>query len=675
MKKTVISIGFTFLIFGSVIAQNAQPLKYYIDKSNMDLSIKPGDNFYEYADGNWIKNNPVPASKTRWGNFDLLREQSSKRMQILLENAEKNRNKNRQSQIIGDFYTSGMDSAAIEAKGYSPIKAQLQQVDEINDLPQLLNEIALLRTTGEASPLFGMYISPDRKNVLKYIPSISFAGTSLPDKDYYSKNDPSSIKIRNAYAVYLKTLFGLCGEDEAQATASKDAVVKIETALAAMQYSRVQMRDPYKSYNKYSLDGLTKLGTVFNWKELFKIMKVNGVDTVLLNNPGLLVTSDSLLKALPLSDWKSYVKWNIIKNAAPYLSSPFVNAEFEFIKVQTGQKEQTPRWERMSNLIDNSLGDFIGELYVEKYFKPEAKVRMLDLVNNLQATFAARIKRLDWMSEATKVKALEKLHAFAKKIAYPDKWKKYEGLTTSKNDFVGNLRNVSTWGYNYMINKMGKPVDRTEMGMTPPTINASYSPTTNGLTFPAGILQYPFFDFGADDAVNYGGIGAVIGHEMTHGFDDQGRQYDAVGNLKDWWVTEDGEKFKAKAQEVVDEYNGFTVNDTIHVNGKLTLGENLADLGGLNIAYEAFTKTNEYKANKKIDGLTPTQRFFLSWAQVWRGNILPDKAAQLILTDPHSPAKWRVNGTVNNLDAWYKAFNIKPGDAMYKKPADRIKIW
>lgn len=675
MKKTVISIGFTFLIFGSVIAQNAQPLKYYIDKSNMDLSIKPGDNFYEYADGNWIKNNPVPASKTRWGNFDLLREQSSKRMQILLENAEKNRNKNRQSQIIGDFYASGMDSAAIEAKGYSPIKAQLQQVDEINDLPQLLNEIALLRTTGEASPLFGMYISPDRKNVLKYIPSISFAGTSLPDKDYYSKNDPSSIKIRNAYAVYLKTLFGLCGEDEAQATASKDAVVKIETALAAMQYSRVQMRDPYKSYNKYSLDGLTKLGTVFNWKELFKIMKVNGVDTVLLNNPGLLVTSDSLLKALPLSDWKSYVKWNIIKNAAPYLSSPFVNAEFEFIKVQTGQKEQTPRWERMSNLIDNSLGDFIGELYVEKYFKPEAKVRMLDLVNNLQATFAARIKRLDWMSEATKVKALEKLHAFAKKIAYPDKWKKYEGLTTSKNDFVGNLRNVSTWGYNYMINKMGKPVDRTEMGMTPPTINASYSPTTNGLTFPAGILQYPFFDFGADDAVNYGGIGAVIGHEMTHGFDDQGRQYDAVGNLKDWWVTEDGEKFKAKAQEVVDEYNGFTVNDTIHVNGKLTLGENLADLGGLNIAYEAFTKTNEYKANKKIDGLTPTQRFFLSWAQVWRGNILPDKAAQLILTDPHSPAKWRVNGTVNNLDAWYKAFNIKPGDAMYKKPADRIKIW
>lgn len=675
MKKTVISIGFTFLIFGSVIAQNAQPLKYYIDKSNMDLSIKPGDNFYEYADGNWIKNNPVPASKTRWGNFDLLREQSSKRMQILLENAEKNRNKNRQSQIIGDFYASGMDSAAIEAKGYSPIKAQLQQVDEINDLPQLLNEIALLRTTGEASPLFGMYISPDRKNVLKYIPSISFAGTSLPDKDYYSKNDPSSIKIRNAYAVYLKTLFGLCGEDEAQATASKDAVVKIETALAAMQYSRVQMRDPYKSYNKYSLDGLTKLGTVFNWKELFKIMKVNGVDTVLLNNPGLLITSDSLLKALPLSDWKSYVKWNIIKNAAPYLSSPFVNAEFEFTKVQTGQKEQTPRWERMSNLIDNSLGDFIGELYVENYFKPEAKVRMLDLVNNLQATFAARIKRLDWMSEATKVKALEKLHAFAKKIAYPDKWKKYEGLTTSKNDFVGNLRNVSTWGYNYMINKMGKPVDRTEMGMTPPTINASYSPTTNGLTFPAGILQYPFFDFGADDAVNYGGIGAVIGHEMTHGFDDQGRQYDAVGNLKDWWVTEDGEKFKAKAQEVVDEYNGFTVNDTIHVNGKLTLGENLADLGGLNIAYEAFTKTNEYKANKKIDGLTPTQRFFLSWAQVWRGNILPDKAAQLILTDPHSPAKWRVNGTVNNLDAWYKAFNIKPGDAMYKKPADRIKIW
>jgi putative endopeptidase len=296
-------------------------------------------------------------------------------------------------------------------------------------------------------------------------------------------------------------------------------------------------------------------------------------------------------------------------------------------------------------------------------------------VNNLQQTFADRISRLDWMTDATKQKALEKLHAFAKKIAYPDKWKTYDGLTASKDDFFGNVRNASTWSYNYMVNKMGQPVDRTEMGMTPPTINASYSSTNNDLTFPAGILQYPFFDFGADDAVNYGGIGAVIGHEMTHGFDDQGRQSDAIGNLNDWWAPEDGNKFKVKAEEVVQQYNAFTVLDTIHVNGKLTLGENLADLGGLNIAYEAFTKTKEFKENKTIDGFTPTQRFFLSWAQVWRNNVLPDNEAQLIVTDPHSPGIHRGNGPIVNIDAWYDAFHVQPGDKMYKKPAERTKIW
>jgi putative endopeptidase len=674
MKKASFSFAAALLFFIGANAQNAAPIKY-IDKANMDLSVKPGDNFYEYADGNWVKSNPVPASKTRWGSFDLLREQSSQRLKTLLENAEKNRSKNRQTQIIGDFYTSGMDSAAIEAKGYSPIKPLLQEVDNIKDIKGLVNEIAVLRTTGAASPLFGMYVGPDRKNVLKYIPSLGFSGTSLPDKDYYSKNDPRSVKIRDAYKVYLNTLFSLCGEDAAQASASAAAVLKIETALAAGQYSRVEVRDPYKSYNKYSLADLSKMSSVFNWKDLFQKMKVKGVDSVLLNNPSLLKKSDSLLTALPLADWKSYVKWNIIRNSAAFLSSPFVNANFAFTQVQTGQKEPTPRWQTMSSVIDRSLGDFIGKLYVEKYFKPEAKARMLDLVNNLQSTFADRIKRVDWMSDATKVKALEKLHAFAKKIAYPDKWKTYDGVTASKNDFIGNIRNVNVWGYDYMVDKMGKPVDRTEMGMTPPTINASYSSTNNDLTFPAGILQFPFFDFGADDAVNYGGIGAVIGHEMTHGFDDQGRQSDAVGNLRDWWLPEDGEKFKVKAQQVVDEYNGFTVDDSIHVNGKLTLGENLADLGGLNIAYEAFTKTKEFKDNKMIDGFTPTQRFFLSWAQVWRGNILPDNAAQLILTDPHSPAQHRVNGSVVNIDAWYKAFDVKPGDAMYKKPEDRIKIW
>jgi putative endopeptidase len=382
-----------------------------------------------------------------------------------------------------------------------------------------------------------------------------------------------------------------------------------------------------------------------------------------------------MLSTVSLNDWKAYLKWNIIKSAAPTLSSAFVNQDFKLEQVLTGQKEQTPRWQRLSGQIDRTLSDLLGQLYVQKYFPPAAKQRMLDLVNNLQQTFEHRITNASWMSEDTKKKAIEKLHAFTKKIAYPDKWETYDGLVIKKDDYFGNVRRASLWAYNYNVTRMGKPVDKTRFGMTPPTINAQYSPTNNDITFPAGILQFPFFDFGADDAVNYGGIGAVIGHEMTHGFDDQGRQFAANGNLQDWWTKEDAEKFTERANMVVNQYNNFKVLDTIHVNGKLTLGENLADLGGLNIAYEAFTHTKQFKEGKSIDGFTPAQRFFLNWAQVWRNNALPETTAQLILTDPHSPGMHRANGPVVNMDAWYEAFNVKPGDKMYVAPEKRIKIW
>ena len=344
-------------------------------------------------------------------------------------------------------------------------------------------------------------------------------------------------------------------------------------------------------------------------------------------------------------------------------------------QVLTGQKEQTPRWQFVSGIIDNQLGDLLGELYVDKYFKPEAKARMLDLVNNLQQTFTSRIKNLDWMSDDTKMKAMEKLNAFTKKIAYPDQWKDYSSITINRGDFLGNIKRASQWSYNDMISRWGKPVDKTRWGMTPPTINAYYNPSNNEIAFPAGILQFPFFDFGADDAVNYGGIGAVIGHEMTHGFDDNGSQYAANGNLANWWTKDDNDKFKLRTQKVVNQYNSFTVLDTVHVNGRLTLGENLADLGGLNIAYEAFTHTKQYKEGKKIDGFTPTQRFFLSWAQIWRSNTLPETQAQLILTDPHSPGMARANGPLENMDTWYAAFDVKPGDKMYQPEAQRIRIW
>ncbi len=647
----------------------------YIDRANMDLSVKPGNNFYNYANGGWVKKNPVPGSKTRWGSFDELRELSSKRLQTLLEGAAKQPGRDRKTQIIGDFYASGMDSVAIDAKGYQPIKADLDRLNMISNSADVLREINNLRINGAGGALFGMSVGADKKNVMKYIPSVSQGGTTLPDRDYYLNNEPRSVTIRTAYKKHLQKMFLLVGEDAASAAKSADAVIKIETELANAQMSRIQMRDPNATYNKFSVKELGNITPKIDWAMMLNDSKIMGADSLLVNNPGFMKKVDNMLSSVPAEDWRSYLRWNLIKNAAPYLSSDFVKADFEFARVQTGQKEQTPRWQRMSGLIDRMLGDMVGELYVKKYFKPEAKDYMVKMVDNLQNTFAERIKKLDWMSDETKTMALAKLNAIAKKIAYPDKWKEYEGVTASKDNFYQNVRNVSNWAYNYNVSRMGKPVNRKEMGMTPPTINASYNPSNNDITFPAGILQSPFFDFGADDAVNYGGIAAVIGHEMTHGFDDQGRQFDAVGNLKDWWSKPDADKFKAKANEVVQQYNALTVLDTVHVKGELTLGENLADLGGLNMAYEAFTKTKQFKEGKKIDGFTPQQRFFLSWAQIWRNNILPETAANLIKTDPHSPGEHRANAPVTNIDAWYEAFNVKEGDKMYKPKEQRTKIW
>ena len=655
---------------------HAQDVKMkYIDPANMNLEVKPGDNFYQYANGNWIKNNPVPASKTRWGSFDELREESSKRLQGLLEFAAINTNKDRKTQIIGDFYTSGIDSLAIEAKGFTPIIGDLARINSIANNEQLQYEIATLRTKGLGSPLFGAFVGVDRKNVTQYIVSIGQGGTTLPDRDYYLKNDARSLKIREAYQQYITKMFMLIGENNSAAAEAAKTILEIETVLAKAQYSRVEMRDPYKTYNKLSIQQLNQLTSLINWNTSLKEMQLPSVDSVIVSNPSFLKEVNQLLTNKNIDSWKVYLKWSTLKSAAPYLSSAFVNTEFEFNSIISGQKAQTPRWQRMSSLIDRTLSDFIGELYVEKYFKPEAKQRMLELVKNLQTAFAERISKLDWMSAETKAKALEKLAAITNKIAYPDKWKTYDGLTIDKNNFFDNIQKISIWQYNFMLSRLGTKVDKTQWGMTPPTVNASYSPSNNDITFPAGILQFPFFDFGADDAVNYGGIGAVIGHEITHGFDDQGRQYAADGNLKDWWTKEDGDKFKTKANEVVEQYNALTVLDTIHVNGRLTLGENLADLGGLNMAFEAFKKTKEFKKGKKIDGFTPTQRFFLSWAQVWRNNVLPETSAQLILTDPHSPGLHRGNGPIVNMDVWYKAFNVQPGDKLYKKPEDRTYIW
>ncbi len=648
----------------------------FIDPANMDLSVKPGDNFYLYANGNWIKSTPVPPSKTRWGSFDKLAEESSQALKDLLEDAANNPGKNELMKRVGDFYASSMDSAAIEKLGYKPIKTYLDAIEALSSKTQVLNHINYLRAKSLASPLYRIGVGQDAKDVTKYIISIGQGGTTLPDRDYYLKNDTRNQKIRAEYVTYITKLFTLCGFDNVKAMANAATIMQLETTIANAQMSRVEMRDPVKLYNKFSVNGLSAKTPNLNWQDILKQLGYKTKqDSLIVSNPKFMVFIDSLLGAVSLKDWKVYLQWGIIKDAAPFLSSEFVNANFAYNQALSGQKEQTPRWQRMSGLIDRQLGDLLGQLYVDKYFNQAAKARMLELVNNLQQSFDSRIKKLDWMSAETKLRALSKLHAFTKKIGFPDKWKDYEGLVIRRDDFLGNLLRCNQWLYNDNINKLGKPIDKTEWGMTPPTVNAYYNPPKNEIVFPAGILRFPFFDFEADDAINYGGIGAVIGHEMTHGFDDQGRQFDGDGNLQDWWTKADADEFKKRADEVVVQYNGFTILDTMHVNGKLTLGENLADLGGLSIAYEAFKNTKQGKSFDKIDGFTPDQRFFLNWAQVWRNNILPEAAAQRIVTDSHSPGMYRTNGPLTNIDAFYKAFDVKEGDKMYKAPEKRTKIW
>ena len=449
----------------------------------------------------------------------------------------------------------------------------------------------------------------------------------------------------------------------------------IEKQFAEAQMSRLEMRDPYKTYNKFTVADFSKTTPALKWNSILTQLKVTGQDTLLVSSPKFFTTLDGMLSKVPVADWKTYLEWNVLKNSAADLSSPFVNANFAFVQAQTGQRVQTPRWQRMASLTDRNIGELLGQLYVAKYFKPEAKARMTEMIKNLRTAFEIRIKNLDWMSAETKEKALAKLHAFTPKIGYPEKWKTYTGLVITPTTYFQNLRNADTWSYKEMISQLGKPVDRTRFGMTPPTVNAYYSATMNEIVFPAGILQFPFFAPDADDAVNYGGIGAVIGHEMSHGFDDSGSQYDKDGNLRNWWTAEDKAKFQEKTKALGEQFDAYTVLDTIHVNGKLTMGENIGDLGGLNAAYTAFKLTKQGQSNEKIDGFTPDQRFFLSWAQVWRGNILDDSAAQLIKTDPHSPGEYRTIGAPVNMDAWYDAFNVKPGDKLYKKPEDRIRMW
>jgi putative endopeptidase len=674
----LILAGGVCLAASAFVIDNIKPKPHvkFIDPANMDKSVKPGDDFYEYANGAWVKKHPIPDKKTRWAAFDILAQENVDRLVGILKDVSKpGQPKGSVKQRVGDLYVSGMDSLAIEKRGYEPIKADLDRISRIKTTDDVVAEITYERTHAIASPLFGFGVGADSKHPDVNIASFYQGGTSLPDRDYYLKDDARTLKIQTAYKQYIVNLFTFTGAETKQAVKNAETIFGIETKLAKAQLSRTELRDPNRSYHKFSVIDFKKLTPHFNWVKLMDDMKAPGQDSVIVGQPDFFKTEDDLVGSTTVDDWKTYLQWGILKNSAGSLSSSFVKASFDFSSVLSGQKVQTPRNERMAGLIDGSLGELLGQLYADKYFKPAAKTYMINLVNNLKGVLGDRIKRVDWMSDETKAKALKKLAAFSVKIGYADKWEEYKGIVIERNDYAGNLKRIGQWRYNFNVSQLGKPVDKKRFNMTPPTVNANYSPNKNEITFPAGILQRPFFDFEADDAVNYGAIGSVIGHEMTHGFDDQGRQFDADGSLHDWWTKTDADKFKARTDKVVEQFNAYTVNDTIHLNGRLTLGENLADLGGVNIAYEAFKKTKQGKSNVKIDGFTPDQRFFLSFAQVWRGQTRPETAAQLVVVDPHSPGVYRAFAALTNIDAWYKAFNVQPGDKLYKKPENRIKVW
>lgn len=678
MNRLIYAAAFAVFMFSGFFGckpGNKEAHKDALDLSGHDTTTSPAANFFQYANGEWVKKTEIPASKTGWGSFYVVNDNALHQMKAILDSCSELQNPEKGSvaQQIGDLYASAMDSATIEKMGLTPLQADLDRIAAIKNVSDILAEITTEYTNGDGA-LFSFYVSPDDKNSNVERPHFDQGGLGLPNRDYYFKTDSISKHIRDAYHQYVAKILSLSG-DSTSATKDAEAIIALETKLASASKAPVELRDPEANYHLFTLDEMSKTAPGIDWQHVLNALHVNE-DTLQVGQPEFYKAVSGLLKNTPIEVWKNYLAFHLINGYASWLSTPFAEARFNFYnKLLNGQQEQEVRWKRASSLVNRTLGDALGQVYVKRYFPPEAKQYMQNLVTNLQQTYRERIRNNEWMSDSTKAKAIDKLNAFVKKIAYPDKWKDYSSIVIDRSSLVGNLKRIGKWHYDYDLNKLGKPTDKTEWFMTPPTVNAYYNPSFNEIVFPAGILQPPFYFQHGDDAVNYGGIGAVIGHEMTHGFDDQGSQYNKDGNLKNWWTKEDREKFEKRAGQVVKQYDNYVVLDSVHVNGKLTEGENIADIGGLAIAYAAFKKTDEGKSDKKINGLTPDQRFFLSFAQIWRIKTRPQRLLWRINNDPHSPEMYRVNGPTSNMAAFYKAFNVKPGDKMYRPDSIRVHIW
>jgi putative endopeptidase len=646
--------------------------------ANLDTTAVPGDDFYRYADGGWIASHPLKAEHARFGAFDELSEQSAGQVKGLIEKVSKKSNEpGGVSQKIGDLYALAMDSDRLNKEKEAPILPYLEKLNKIGGKEEISRTLAMMFRDG-MYPFFSHYVYADDKNSSLNILHINQGGYRMGDRDYYLSNDEHSQLLRTKYVELIEKLFTLAGYAPEETKSASASVMKIETQLAKIASSRVELRDPAANYHKITSSELTELSPEIKWANLFESLGIKGLTDLNVGQLKPVAEVSKIIKEYPLQDIKYYLSWNVLNSASSFLSDDFSNASFEYYgKTLSGKEEQRERWKRAVDILDASLGEAIGQIYVEKYFPPVAKEKMLDLVKNLQTALGERIENLSWMSEQTKDKALDKLANFHVKIGYPDKWRDYSGLTVNKaNSYWDNIILSNNFDYDYMIGKFNKPVDKDEWLMTPQTVNAYYNPATNEICFPAGILQPPFFNMNADDAVNYGAIGVVIGHEMTHGFDDQGRQYDKEGNLSDWWTPEDAKLFKEKTQVLVDYFNNIIVLDSVHANGQLTLGENIADQGGLQVSWQAYQNTLKEKGKPaNIDGFTDPQRFFLAYATVWAGNIRNAEILRLTKIDPHSLGKWRVNGALPHIDAWYEAFSVTPENKMYVPKENRVAIW
>lgn len=648
--------------------------KSFIAIEGLDSTIQPDDNFYNYVNLKWYDTAQIPPSQSGVGAYRFMNYQQRLKLLGILDSVSKSNNTpGSLEQKIGDFFAAGMDTNMIDQRGFDPLKGGLDRIKAISSIADMMTFVSEEVKLSNVS-LIDFQVLPDQENSSMNMGHIYQTGIGMPDRDYYFKTDAATVAIQQAYKKYLTDLFTLTGSDTASAQKNAVLVYSIQQQLATAHKTNIDLRDVKGNFHKVALADLNKQQPNIGWTAFFQRLGAN-MDSLDVAQTGYYDKLNSLLKSIPVEDWKIYLSANYISNYADHLSKPFVKASFEYNKVLTGQAVQKTRGEIMSGVVDNYLGQALGQLYTKLYFPESAKKRMLELVNNLQKAFSNRVDQLDWMSDSTKQKAKEKLFAITKKIGYPDKWREYNGVTVVKNKYFENVVSAAANNFRYNLAKLGKPVDKTEWFTTPSTVTAYNNPYANEIVFPAGILQPPYFDNNADDALNYGGIGMVIGHEMTHTFDDQGAQFDKDGNVKSWWTPQDYEKFKAKTQQVIDLYSQFVVLDSIHIKGGLTVGENTADISGVAVAYDAFKMTKQGQDTTKIGGFTPDQRFFFSIARIWRVKMKDEYLRYWVNNDPHSPPMWRVNGPLMNIAAFYSAFNVQPGAKMYLDKDKRIRIW